>query len=232
MCIFAESQKGYTMGAMKYTDFRKETFSNLHLLEDVDVDGDFGMPVIEPYSGEIPARFIPFNKARTERDCNCGVHFYIDDYQFERVWRQPEKYAAMLKRFRCVTAPDFSLFVDAPKAVNIWNVYRNRLIASYFQKCGINVLPSASCANPDSLSFCFDGLPENSVISIGCVAKGRNAKVEKLLNYWFGKLVETKHPSMVLVYGRNVFNERSDVAIMQIDDHIKKLKEYGKCKKV
>lgn len=219
------------MESRKYTDYRKRTYSNLHLFEGVAIDGDYDMPRIEPFDGEIPSRFIPFNKARTERDCNCGVHFYIDDYQFERVWRQPEKYAAMLKRFQCVTAPDFSLYVDAPKAVNIWNVYRSRLLASYFQRCGIKVLPSASCGNPDSLSFCFDGLPENSIISVGCVAKGRNVKVERLLRYWFDQLIITKHPNTVLVYGRNIFPDRTDTNIVYIEDHINKLKSYGKDRK-
>lgn len=37
----------------------------------------------------VPSRLIGFNYALRTRRRNAGVHFFIDDYQFERVWRQP-----------------------------------------------------------------------------------------------------------------------------------------------
>ncbi|WP_394345181.1 DUF4417 domain-containing protein [Bifidobacterium longum] len=30
------------------------------------------------------------------------MHFFLDDYQFERVWRRPDLYVRMLARFWCV----------------------------------------------------------------------------------------------------------------------------------
>lgn len=38
-----------------------------------------------------PHDLISFNFCKTATDFNCGVHFCIDDYQFERVWNAPEE---------------------------------------------------------------------------------------------------------------------------------------------
>ena len=44
--------------------------------------------------------FIGFNYAKTferKNKTNYGVHFFLDDYQFDRVWNQPDKYLELLK---------------------------------------------------------------------------------------------------------------------------------------
>ncbi len=80
------------------------------------------MPTIAPAAVPVPARLIPFNVAmRLNRvPANCGVHFYLDDYQFERVWNAPERYVEKLRKFSCVLTPDFSLYLDMPRAMKIW----------------------------------------------------------------------------------------------------------------
>lgn len=56
--------------------------------------GKYGIPAIKP---ETDIRidkleWIPFNYALSAKDRGSkGVHFYCDDYQFERVWRNPDK---------------------------------------------------------------------------------------------------------------------------------------------
>lgn len=42
------------------------------------------MPIIEN-DNYIPTDLIGFNYAKTSKDKNCGIHFYLDDYQFERL---------------------------------------------------------------------------------------------------------------------------------------------------
>ena len=37
-----------------------------------------------------------------------GVHFFIDDYRFERLWTSSEKYLTKLQKFSCTFAPDFN----------------------------------------------------------------------------------------------------------------------------
>lgn len=53
----------------------------------------------------VPSRMLPFNYAKSSYIGNACVHFFIDDYQFERVWQFPTRYG-YLKRAQCVAAPD------------------------------------------------------------------------------------------------------------------------------
>ena len=42
--------------------------------------------------------------------------------------------------------PDFSLYLDMPMAMKIWNVYRSRLIGQMMQDADIVVIPTLSWA--------------------------------------------------------------------------------------
>ena len=95
-----------------------------------------------------------FNYALKEQHPeNVGVHFFLHDYQFERVWNYPDRYTEILSKFAFVLSPDFSPYSDSPKAIQIYNVYRNRWCARYWQEYGIKVIPTITWANDDSLSY-------------------------------------------------------------------------------
>lgn len=130
---------------------------NLHIYDEFKVDGPFQMPVIDR-ENIIPDKLIGFNYMLTAKDKHVGVHMYVDDYQFERLWNTPEKYIDKLKEFECVFTPDFSLYMDMPLAMKIWNVYRSRLLGQYWQSQGIKVIPTISWAEPETYNFCFDGI--------------------------------------------------------------------------
>ena len=49
------------------------------------------MPFLEP-CGCIPNDIISFNYMLSAKNKDVGIHFYIDDYQFERVWISPQIY--------------------------------------------------------------------------------------------------------------------------------------------
>ena len=54
--------------------------------------GEYGTPLLEPTEFE-KCEFIGFNYCRTCKDKEGkGVHFFLDDYQFNRIWNQPNKY--------------------------------------------------------------------------------------------------------------------------------------------
>lgn len=64
-----------------------------------------------------PKGMVGFNYAKSmpdEQKRGQACHFFIDDYQFERVWTNPERYIGSLSGFDCVLTPDFSLYMDMP----------------------------------------------------------------------------------------------------------------------
>lgn len=88
-----------------------------------------GKAVIKPVDFDGDTEFIPFNFAATSKDREKkSIHFFIDDYQFIRLWNDPDRYIPMLQQFQYVFTPDFSLYTDFPKAVQIFNHYRKHWI--------------------------------------------------------------------------------------------------------
>lgn len=208
---------------------RKQNICNLHLCQRMSFSGNYDMPEVDAYCGSVPNNFLPFNQALSSTDFDSCVHFFIDDYQFERIWRLPERYLSVLKRFRCLMAPDFSLFVDVPRAVNVWNVYRNRVITKWLQNNNVSVIPCVSWGNADTLSFCFDGIPNNSILAIGRTAYGRNPSQSDLFFYGLQRLVELKRPKHILLYGQPFNTEIDNITF--IKDFLSELKQYGKREK-
>lgn len=94
--------------------------------------GKYGIPEIKP---ETDIRidkleWIPVNYALTAKDkATKGVHFYKDDYQFERFWNNPDKYIPLLQQFGAVCSPDFSLYSDMPLAVQLFMHYKKHWLA-------------------------------------------------------------------------------------------------------
>lgn len=66
--------------------------------------GEFGIPELEPVHCDAET-WIGFNYAKgcdvEDRPAH-SVHFFIDDYQFNRLWTAPDVYLSMLSGFRCV----------------------------------------------------------------------------------------------------------------------------------
>lgn len=95
-----------------------------------------------------------------------GVHFFLDDYQFERLWRRPNDYLDLLRKFKFVLSPDFSLFTDHPKAVQLFSHYKKQWLAAYWERHGLTVIPTICWSDSDSFDWCFDGVPVGSVVAV------------------------------------------------------------------
>ena len=141
---------------------------NLSEYDEYNTAGYYQMPVLEPCN-YIPADIIGFNYALTSKNKDCGIHFYIDDYQFERIWAQPQLYLEKLSEYQCIFTPDFSLYTDMPIAMKIWNTYRSRLIGQIAQRMGMLVIPTVSWCEEATFDFCFDGLPVGATLSISTI---------------------------------------------------------------
>jgi len=62
--------------------------------------GEYGIPLLEPTKFE-KCEFIGFNYCRTCKEkAGKGVHFFLDDCQFNRLWNQPNRYLPILQQFR------------------------------------------------------------------------------------------------------------------------------------
>lgn len=173
---------------------------NLDIYDPFETIGFYDMPVIRK-TEHTPKSLLGFNYAKSSKKYESGIHFFLDDYQFERLWRSPQTYINMLSEFDCVLTPDFSLYTDMPKAMMIWNTYRSRLLGNFWQQEGLTVVPTVSWADEDSFDFCFDGLPLNSILAISTVGVKQTEKATQIWIKGFEEMIENCHPKKLIVYG-------------------------------
>ena len=164
--------------------------------------GRYDIPVIHGISTFQPCSFVGYNDAKTlEKKDDKACHFWIDDYQFYRVWDKPDKAADVLSDFKYVLTPDFSIFTDYPEAIRIYNHYRKHWCGAYWQSLGINVIPTIDFSDERSFDWCFDGEPHNSVVALSTVCNMKDAEEKRRFCVGYNKMMEVLEPSLVIAYG-------------------------------
>lgn len=203
-----------------YGDERERTFEayNMYDVDSGRLTEQWQMPVIKA-TNHVPEDLISFNYAKTSKDVEKGIHFYIDDYQFERIWNAPHDYIEVLKKFDCVLTPDFSLYLEMPLPVQIWNVYRSRLIGQIMQDAGITVIPTLQWCMPNSFDFAFDGIEPGGTVSVSTIGVKRDADASKI---WFDGMnaaMERLKPKTVVVYGGDIGYDFGNTEVVYIGNH-------------
>ena len=85
-------------------------------------EGRYNIPKIAGSNRISINELVGFNYAKSAKDtAEKGLHFFLDDYQFLRLWNNPAAYLNTLKKFDFVLSPDFSLYTDFPAAIQIFN---------------------------------------------------------------------------------------------------------------
>lgn len=195
-----------------------ETY-NLGLFDEDNCEGKYQMPIIEN-DNYIPTDLIGFNYAKTSQNKKAGIHFYLDDYQFERIWNNPNEYVDLLKEYECILSPDFSLYMDMAYAVKIWNVYRSRLIGQYYQQRGLKVIPTISWAEKGTFEFCFDGIPKGSIVSVSTIGVKKDTEALKIWKDGMDAMIEHIQPKTILIYGGKLDYDYGDINVIYFDNKV------------
>ena len=165
--------------------------------------GKYEVPRILPMEIEEPVEMIGFNFAAKHRHPErVGVHFFLKDYQFSRLWTSPDIYTDMLRKFRFVCTPDFSMFTDFPLALQINSHYRKHWLGAYWQSKGITVIPTICWSDERSFDWCFDGEPENSTVAVSSVGTQMERRAKSLFLLGYEQMISRLQPKMVLFHGR------------------------------
>lgn len=206
---------------------RKSRLDNFHLKRFVSIGTGFEMPMLTQCF-TIPDELIPFNEALTAKQYNRCVHFFIDDYQFERIWNLPDRYVECLRRFRCVIAPDFSQYIDMPYPQRMWNNYRGKFIGALLVAHGIDVIPNVTWSLPDSYDYCFEGIPCRSVIAINSTGVARYGLTRFLWLKGYREAVRRLNPIAIIRYGNFISGEDRRLGVYFQNERIKMLRSYGR----
>lgn len=165
----------------------------------------FQMPILKKDEIEFPDELVGFNYLKTRKGTQeKAIHFFLDDYQFERIWKNPDAYLEKLYEYGAVLTPDFSLYLDMPESLKIYNTYRSRLIGQYMQSFGIKVIPTISWADEKSFKYCFSGVAPGSTVAISTIGVMRTEKSKGIFREGAKKMMEIIKPEKVLVFGKKI----------------------------
>lgn len=189
-----------------YGDERERTYNtyNMDLVDYVDLTPDkWQMPVIHKTSF-VPDDMIGFKYVKADNNENAekaGIHCFIDDYQFERLWNRPNEYIELVRPYQCMLSPDFSLYTDMTMPTKIWNVYRSRLIGAYYQAQGIDIIPTVQWAEADTFEFCFKGIEQGGTVAVSTIGVKEDPECYALWVAGMQEMIKQVKPKTILVYG-------------------------------
>lgn len=170
-----------------------------------DIDNWYGIPSMNATStyGDKLLRFCDFNDV--ENPSEYIAHFYYDDYKFISAWRNPDKYIEKLRQFKAVISPDFSLYTDFPRALQILSCYRRQWCGAYWQEQGLDVIPDVVWGDEESFKFCFEGIPKESVVAVSSVGvvndKEWNNAENDMFRAGFNEMIKRLNPTTIIYYG-------------------------------
>lgn len=172
-------------------------------------------PVYENEIGEIK-EWIGFNYVLSDKEPEGkAVHFFIDDYQFQRLWNSPEKYMEKLARYEAVLTPDFSPYADMPLATQIFNHYRKHWVGALMQEYGVKVVPTIRASRDErSLDFYLDGEPKGGVVCISSMWTSDDEAREYFLRE-YETMRKTLKPEKIYVYGNEVEGLKGNIEYIQ-----------------
>lgn len=181
-------------------------FHNLQILKSALFEPFYGFPVINPLSYDTDRiddsfSLIGFNQVKRNIPEHSILHFYLDDYQFERMWNFPSRYLNYCKSFDYVITPDFSVYVNIPRSLQIFNHYRNNALAWYLQYNGVNIIPCVQWGDCLSYDYSFAGLPRHSVISISSQGWLKSDFSTMMFIRGFDECIKRLAPQKIVFYG-------------------------------
>ena len=204
---------------------------NAFMVDGADFVIGSDMPICPCTTECIPSNLISYveakhihklrSKENPDYHVDAFVHFYIDDQKFDGpqsgIWGKPYDALEIIRHFSGAITPDFSTNADFPDSLKRYNTYRMRAFGRWLSVEGISIINNVRWGTEETWDYCFDGIPYNSMVSIGTVASGIN-HLENRPDFEKGlfKMVDLLKPHTILVYGSanyECFNTLSHMGI-------------------
>ena len=155
---------------------------------------------------------------RLEGSKDSVLHFYTQDYRFNSIWTFPSRYVSMFKSFYSIISPDFSIYENFPYPVQLYNLYRIRMIDCYYINRGVKVIPNISFSSKLLDCFLF-GIDVNTV-SVRGTSINSDSYVLRLYSIAL-ELMYNKGINNIIVYGRlpeDLINKFQSINFLFVND--------------
>lgn len=164
--------------------------------------GKWGIPLVKKQKLDLSEiHLIACSDTRSnDNDTNKrnGVHFFVDDYRFESIYRNPEKSLRKFSQYAFLLTPDYSTYADMNQWRQLESVAHSRWCGAYWQSKGLIVIPTITWSTPSSYSFCFDGIERGGAVAVGMIGCKQNR-----LNFMHGysAMLEKIDPEIIICFG-------------------------------
>lgn len=197
--------------------------------------GKLQIPIIPKFQ-EKPGDFddlllIGFDKTHLEDQNHLDrmVHFFLYDYRFERVWKNPDNDIEKLSRYRAVLSPDFSMYLEMAPVMQLYNVFRNRWCGAYWASKGIRVIPTVNWGNESTFDFCFEGIEKGSVVAVSTYMASEHGN-HQAQKEWFltgyNEMLRRIQPERIICYNTPFPEMQGDIVYVDYEKSSWKYMSY------
>ena len=187
----------------------KDVF-NLFMVEDARLVGNLEMPYIPKYNGPIPTKITNYCTPKLDPS-EYFIHFYLFDYYFDNkngLWYGSQRDSSTVKKtieklllYQGVIAPDYSIYVDMPLIMQLWNIYRVRAIHAWLSSQGINCIFNIRWGDYRTYDVAFFGIEKRSTLAVGSHGLIKNPLQRHTFMNGFVEMIKRLEPSNLVIYG-------------------------------
>lgn len=197
--------------------------------------GKWEIPIIPKFksrSGDFDdLLLIGFDKTHLEdqNHLNRMVHFFLYDYRFERVWKNPDNDIEKLSRYRAVFSPDFSIYLEMAPVMQLYNVFRNRWCGAYWASKGVRVIPTVNWGNGSTFDFCFEGIEKGSVVAVSTYMAsehGNRCDQKEWFMAGYNEMLRRIEPEKIICYNTPFPEMQGDIVYVDYERSSWKFMNY------
>lgn len=188
---------------MKKIETKELRMDPLFLRNSFNSCGKWGIPLIKNQSIDLcNLKLISCSDTRandSEKNINCGVHFFVDDRRFDNIYKNPRKSLSKYSQYKFLLTPDCSTFAEMEPWRQLESVAHSRWVGAYWQSEGRIVFPTITWSTPLSYEFCFDGVQKHSIVAIGMIGCKNN---KSGFMHGYNAMLNKLEPEAIICFGK------------------------------
>ncbi len=213
----------------------KLNLNYISLINKTHCVGKYDFPyVLSPNNVDIDYLALYSDKFEYNKTKNTCVCFYEYDNVFDGInglynsifYKNDKKlndYKERFKNVRYFISPDYTLCGDCPKAFNIFNIYKSRIVSLWLTlECRKLVIPNITYASERTFEYMLDGLEDCTIVAFSTKGSLRNLKQRELLQ-------------KAIIYTSDHLSKLNQIIIYDVsatNDSIEEQFEYPKSKNI
>ena len=199
---------------------------NQGICQYLDMTGNYEMPRVRPINCSVPKDIVALYHIDRCKVDDCIPHFYTEDKKFESTWTFPHKSLYKIAHYPMIISPDFSVYENLVFPQKFWNIFRNKVLAAWWQYNGLKVIPNVSWIHGKDYAISFDGWPKHSIIAVNSTGINGDKKCKSMWLEGYNVMLRTLEPIHILRYGGKIEGENEAISTYYYNDN-KKFARYG-----